>query len=105
MPYFPTAPAIDELAEEIHAIARSKGFWDGERNPAEVIALIHSEASEALEVLSDTAGTDEQLTEELADIIIRVLDFAGARRLHIGQAVRDKIEINRKRPHMHGRNF
>lgn len=40
---------IDKLAEEIHANAVAHGWWDEEREMPEIIALIHSEWSEALE--------------------------------------------------------
>ena len=40
---------INELAKEIHLNARSKGFFDAEKNIGEMLCLIHSEVSEALE--------------------------------------------------------
>lgn len=41
--------SINELVKEAHATAVSKGWWDKAPSFGEVIALIHSEASEALE--------------------------------------------------------
>ena len=40
---------LNEFAKEVHANAREHGWWDTDRDNAEVIALIHSEWSEALE--------------------------------------------------------
>lgn len=40
---------INELAKEIHENARNKGFWDYERNTGEMLMLIVSEVSEAME--------------------------------------------------------
>ena len=40
---------LNEFAREIHANACAHGWWETERDPAEIIALIHSEWSEALE--------------------------------------------------------
>lgn len=40
---------LNEFAKEVHANACAHGWWDEERDIAEVIALIHSEWSEALE--------------------------------------------------------
>jgi len=37
------------LAKEVNDTAKAKGWWDGERNEAEIICLMHSELSEALE--------------------------------------------------------
>lgn len=40
---------LNTLAAKIHETARDHGFWDKERNFGEMIALMHSELSEALE--------------------------------------------------------
>ena len=40
---------LNEFAKEVHANAVAHGWWDEERDTAEIIALIHSEWSEALE--------------------------------------------------------
>lgn len=40
---------INKLAELIHNNNKKKGFYEGEKNTGEIIALIHSEVSEALE--------------------------------------------------------
>ena len=40
---------ISDLAREVHENAVAHGWWDEERKPPEIIALIHSEWSEALE--------------------------------------------------------
>lgn len=40
---------VNELAKDIHANAVAHGWWDDERKAPEIVALIHSEWSEALE--------------------------------------------------------
>lgn len=40
---------LNEFAQEIHQNAVAHGWWEGERSADEIIALIHSEWSEALE--------------------------------------------------------
>lgn len=111
--------SLDELAREIHATAREKGFWADEHErsfDAQRIALIHSELSECLELLRQLrtverlafplrAEIDEEAAVELADVIIRCLDFAAGRGWSMDQAVRAKMEKNKNRPHLHGKAF
>lgn len=40
---------INNLAKKVHQNSRDKGFYGGEKNIGEMLALIHSEVSEALE--------------------------------------------------------
>ncbi len=92
---------VKELMREAHEIAKQKGWWDGERNDGELIALMHSELSEALEVLR-RGGRREELAEELADCCIRIFDFCIARGLDLEEAIVRKMERNKLRPYRHG---
>lgn len=40
---------INELAKQVHENAKAKGFFEKEKNIGEMLCLIHSEVSEALE--------------------------------------------------------
>lgn len=86
--------------EEIHELAKSKGWWDGERNIPEVLCLIHSEVSEALEAYR--RRDDENMREELADVVIRVWDLCGYLGVDIASEVEKKHEFNKGRSYRHG---
>lgn len=102
-----TSAFIAELALQIHDL--NAKWWQDletgapiERNPAELIALIHSELSEALEGVRKDLY-DDHLPEfksevvEMADAIIRILDYCGGRGLPIGQALVAKLQYNTER--------
>lgn len=115
--------AINQIAIEAYQNAKSKGFHDKDGDVvadyARWTANLHGEVSELWEAarrgelnkpcdkasfMEDQLG--ESLTceeEELADIIIRVFDTAGARGINIGRAVLLKMQYNATRPHMHGK--
>ena len=40
---------INKLAQEIHEGNKARGFYEGEKNIGEMLCLVHSEISEALE--------------------------------------------------------
>lgn len=65
------------------------------------LCLIHSEVSEALEEFRKGRRLDH-FNEELADVLIRVLDLAASLQLNIGLAVVEKVEKNRMREFKHG---
>ncbi len=97
--------------KEIHRVARSKGFWEGRRDDAECIVLMHSELSEAVEALREGNPPDRHcpefsgLEKELADCIIRILDFSAARNLRIDDAIAAKMDYNYGRPYKHNKEF
>ena len=106
------ARLTDLLGECIHAEVRANGFYDEpERNKAECIALMHSELSEALEGLrhgdppSDKIPEFTSSEEELADCIIRILDYAAWQKLRLGPAIVAKLAMNRTRAYRHGKKF
>lgn len=95
---------INELIEDCYLVAKEKGWWDKERSDAEIIALMHSELSEALEAMRNH-GTKDDIAEELADCCIRIFDYCGAKQIDLYAALVKKIEYNKTRPYRHGKKF
>lgn len=91
-----------ELIKEIHENAVAHGWWVGERDTAEIYALIHSELSEALEeyrsgkeMIYYVDGKPEGIAVELADAVIRILDYVAQRGFFIGpEMYMEQIRIN-----------
>lgn len=92
----------------VHQTARDKGWWDQDRNEGEMIALMHSELSEALEGLRHGNPPDSHIPEftsveaEFADTIIRMMDYAEAKGLRLAEALVAKRMFNMGRERMHG---
>ena len=76
---------LNQFAKEVHENAVAHGFWEGEKYVSEVMSLIHSEWSEALEeyragreaVYEGEGGKPEGWAIELIDGCIRILDYIG----------------------------
>ncbi len=108
-----TEYGLDALSAVLHESAKEKGFWDGEYTNDKVgnkLALVHSEVTEVLEAIRKSHGS-EKIVEEMADVIIRLLDVYAAMRneeqiLHsLDEVLEAKINKNKDRPRLHGNLF
>ena len=91
---------LNEYRDKCYDIAKSKGWHDRDRGIPEVLCLIHSEVSEALEEYRMDRWP--AFCEEIADILIRVFDFAGSAAIDLDQEVERKMAINEQRDYRHG---
>ena len=124
---------INKLAQEIHEYAKGLGVYDNPPNIPEKLCLIHSEVSEAME--ADRKGKyanikqfniDRQSTpfheisatidsfeinikntfeDELADIMIRVMDLAAWNRIDLEKHINLKMEYNKIKPNQNGKKY
>ena len=104
---------LDALAALLHETAKEKGFWEPPYSYDKIgnkLALVHSEVTEVLEAIRKSKGS-EQVVEEMADVIIRLLDVYAAMRneeqiLHsLDEILEAKINKNKERPRLHGNLF
>jgi NTP pyrophosphatase (non-canonical NTP hydrolase) len=99
---------ITEIQEAVHRTAVEHGWWESPRPVGEVLMLMVTELAEAMEAYRDGNPESEKIPpfskmeEELVDVIIRLLDFAGGTGLDIEGALAAKMAYNEGRPYRHG---
>lgn len=124
---------ITELVKKAHGNAVDKGFYpQGEdKNIGELLMLVVSEVSEALEAhracwqgrkclpdLFDETETDENkwkenfracikdsFPDELADAVIRIADMCGYLNIDLEKHIELKMKYNSMREYKHGKRY
>jgi NTP pyrophosphatase (non-canonical NTP hydrolase) len=123
------AATLASMTAEVREVNTANGWLDDERTVGDDIALLHSEASEALEAYRDHGLNDatavyvghaadyahvpqvaatltplkpEGFGSELADVLIRLLDTADRRGIDLHAEYVRKVTYNRTRDHRHG---
>jgi NTP pyrophosphatase (non-canonical NTP hydrolase) len=125
---------INKLSKEIHEINVKNGFYEAEKNIGEMIALIHSEASEALEadrksIRFPKNGSEDNLKailgwvsdedfkshfqkqvkdtfeDEIADTMIRLMDLSAYLGIDLEGHIKAKMRYNSLREYKHGKKY
>lgn len=105
---------IEELVNSSYQNAKDHGWHDEPRTVGDLICLMHSELSEALEehrngklpteiyYNQNKPEKPEGIPIELADCIIRIFDFCGLHGINLQEALNIKMKYNATRPYRHG---
>ncbi len=105
--------AMRELQERIVATRHQHGFeTDWENFPVKVM-LVVTEMAEAVEAhrrwlarsTVPSKQIQEDIAEELVDALIRILDIAHSLDLDFVTALCRKMDVNDRRPHLHGKRY
>jgi len=103
-----------EIGIAAKLLAYEKGFGSEDSQAMSVmrIALMHQELSEMLEAvrmpgepMSKKVPSITLEAEELADLFLRLAQYAAIRGIDIDRAVSLKHEYNKSRPFKHGKKF
>lgn len=100
--------------EVIHEWAKGKGWWEQDRSFGDICTLFHTEISEAYEEYRnghevtevyfnpDKPTKPEGIPVELADLVIRVMDYCGHMGIDLQEVIALKHVYNETRSHRHG---
>jgi NTP pyrophosphatase (non-canonical NTP hydrolase) len=121
--------SIKELQVLIHKNNKAKGFYEGNKNIGEMLALVHSEISEALEAdrnhryayenIKDSLKKEfdddfqfhfkifikDTFEDEIADSVIRLLDLSEYMGIDLEKHIAAKMRFNSLREFKHGKKY
>jgi NTP pyrophosphatase (non-canonical NTP hydrolase) len=102
---------IKDIQKMVHELAKLKGWHDGTpRTALEIHMLIVSEIAEATEAVRKNEphifwmydGKPEGELVELADAVIRILDYCEVNGWDLEEAIAEKHSYNETRSYRHG---
>jgi len=94
---------IQSITNKMHEFVRSKGWYDADskrpQTPRNLAISLSLEASEVLEQFQwqDGVYNQEELSSELADVALYLLQLASIAGINLEQAILKKLEINASR--------
>ncbi|MGE5264452.1 MAG: hypothetical protein ACM3S0_13815 [Acidobacteriota bacterium] len=88
---------LNQKMQEVRALADGKGFSSNPERIWEMLALIHTEVSEATDAYKKGEPM-EHIGEELTDAIIRILHLMSALDLDAEKLFQEKMKRNWDRP-------
>jgi NTP pyrophosphatase (non-canonical NTP hydrolase) len=94
---------INELTERMHALVKSKGWYEADskrpQTPRNLAVSLSIEAAEILEhfQFTDDIKDRDELGSELADVLLYLLQLASISGIDLQEAVLRKIEKNKTR--------
>lgn len=89
---------LNEKMRQVRSLADAKGFSSDPTRIWEMLALIHTEVSEATDAYKKGESIDH-IGEELADAVIRILHLMSALGIDAERAFNDKMARNWERPY------
>jgi NTP pyrophosphatase (non-canonical NTP hydrolase) len=100
--------SLREIQKEHYEVSTKKGYtknWNSHGKIGDIaeVSLIVTEVSELLEELRKHKHNNEHISEECADIVIRVMNFMSRKGLDLEIALYLKNKINAKRKWLHGK--
>lgn len=122
---------LNDLAKKVHELNVAKGFYDEQPSKDRQIMLVVSELSEAYESVRKGRKANKDFVDvvtesnnymmcikedfelfvkdteedEIADAVIRLLDYCGNRGINLDAHINLKLAYNQLRPYKHGKQF
>ncbi len=115
---------INATVTTIHETAKAKGWWEGDRSPLDIHMLIVTEIAEATEEVRNKKPDIYQVQSgqivlpsnpewmpnvkpegeaiELADAVIRIMDYFGFKGWNLEEVMGLKMDYNNSRSYRHG---